>query len=83
MLYSIRENEGNNAATTATSTPTIEFTYTTTTTTTTAAAAAANSIVSTATILVELDMPPPITDYRIEMSNIVVVIDTLPFYITT
>lgn len=75
MLNSIRENEGDNAATTATSTPTIESTATNTT----------NSIVSTATVhvLAELDMPSPITDYRIEMMNIVVVIDTLPMYIPT
>jgi hypothetical protein len=73
MLNSIRENEGDNAATTATSTPTIEFTATNTT----------NSIVSTATVLAELDMPSPITDDRIEMMNIVVVIDTLPMYIPT
>ena len=73
MLNSIRENEGDNAATAATSTPTIESTATNTT----------NSIVSTAPVLAELDMPSPITDYRIEMMNIVVVIDTLPMYIPT
>ena len=72
MLNSIRENEGDNAATTTT--PTIESTATYNTT---------NSIVSTATVLAELDMPSPITDDRIEMMNIVVVIDTLPMYIPT
>jgi len=70
MLNSIRENEGDNAATTTTST--IESIATNNT----------NSIVSTATVLAEPDMPSPITDDRIEMMNIVVVIDTLPMHIS-